>query len=547
MIEKIIKKEKPMFNQKIRKRNNSKIKKHLRRTHGNSFKKQNVSRRINYTFPEKDFDVIVKRFSFPVGFDKKIRKELSAFDEKHIQNQIKNRFDFTKELIVTIDGGDAKDFDDAISLTKSKGLFTLSVHIADVSHFVSRDSQIDQEALNRGNSTYLINRVIPMLPFKLSDDLCSLLQGKKRLTLTCQMTIDKKGIIKEYHFFKSCIVSDRRCTYDEVQAVLDKKLNLGKPLKVFFSLMEELKNTLYQKRMKEGSIELETQEPFFRLNESGLVETVRITPRLNSHKIVEEFMLAANQCAADFLLNHHTGIFRIHESPKEEKLNVFHKQILSHRLKIDNNKGSLNPLTKPGRNRYQLFLASLKNKEIKSLFSYLLLTSMSQARYSEKNLGHYGLGFARYTHFTSPIRRYPDLVVHRLISKLLINEKTGYHKVLLSKIADQNSLSERKSVDAEREYVKVKSIRYLNNKIGETFDCVITGIIHRGLFVKDTVTSIDGFIDSVWLNCQAYYDETQNVYVSEDRQFKLGGKVKAELISVNLKKLFIDFRLIEEN
>ena len=522
----------------------SKVGKYLKRSHTKAVKRNRASERIFYTSPNLDFELLTQKFALPLSFTKKAEGELKVFDQKHIDHQAGQRVDLSEACVVTIDGEDAKDFDDAISLKKEKGQFVLGVHIADVSHFVSKDSHLDREALKRGNSTYLINRVVPMLPFKLSDDLCSLVQGKKRLTLSCEMVFDKKGNMKGYRFFKSLIESSRRCTYPEVEGVLNGRLNLGSRFRKLFELFLELKNVLYQKRIEGGSIDLETAEPVFRLNEAELVEEVRVTSRMESQRIIEEFMLAANRCAADFLLQHHTGVFRIHESPKEEKLEVFHRHIHLRQHQLDH-QGSLDPLKKAGPNRYQLFLDSLKDPEVKALFSHLLLVSMNQARYCERNVGHYGLAFPQYTHFTSPIRRYPDLIVHRLISKLLLNKKTGYPTSALSQIAEQNSISERNSIDAEREYVKVKSVRYMRDKVGEVFDCLITGLIHRGIFLKDTRTHIEGFVDRAWLEYDSYYDERQQVYVNYKQKLKLGDKVRAELVSVNIRKLFIDFKLVD--
>ncbi len=536
------------------KKRKSKIHKFNKRSTKN-VKRANMHRsstgRSSYSSPERDFDTLVKKFEFSINFTKKTESELSPFNQKHIDNQIRDRVDLTSELTVTIDGEDAKDFDDAISLRKeklsgsNKEKFILGVHIADVSHYVTKDSYLDEEALKRGNSTYLINQVIPMLPFKLSDDLCSLVEGKKRLTLSCEIVINEKGEIEKYNLFKSCIQSSRRFNYEEVDKILGGKLDSGKQFKKLFSLCRELKDILHQKRKKSGSIDIEKLEPVFFLNERDLIEKVVIKQRLESERIIEEFMLVANQCAADFLLQHHTGVFRVHESPKEEKLLNFQRQVRLHQFKLDN-KGSVNPLKKPGPNQYQLFLESIKDKKTKSLFSYLLLTSMNQAHYSETNIGHYGLAFSKYTHFTSPIRRYPDLIVHRLISKILLGKKTGYNNSLLSVIANQNSISERKSVDAEREYVKVKSVHYLANKIGEQFDCLITGIIPRGLFLMDTKTHIEGFVDGAWLGYKGYYDEKQSAYINNEQKLKMGDAVRAELVSVNIKKLFIDFKLLEE-
>ena len=506
-----------------------------------AFRSVSFRRRVPYTSPDRDLETLLNRFQIKPSFSQSAEREAAAYSSGLIDDERRLRESLEDKLVITIDGEDAKDFDDAISLECRGEEFFLGVHIADVSHFVSKNSELDREAFKRSTSTYLIDQVIPMLPFKLSNGLCSLVQGKKRLTLTCAIRINGKGEIKDYVFYKSIIENRRRCTYTEIQHLLEGQLDIGKAIKELIERCRRLKGLLRRKRIAEGGLDLETMEISFHLNEKGTVEAVSPKRRLESEQIVEEFMLIANRCAADFLLRHHTGIFRIHEPPPTEKLLPFHRQAKRHRLSIGD-RGVFNPLLRSAPNRYQIFLDSIRDWDMRSLYSYLLLTSLNQACYSESNSGHYGLAFKRYTHFTSPIRRYPDLVVHRLISKLLVNKKIGYSKNALMRIAKQASARERLAVDAEREYLKIKSIRYMSDKIGQEFQGIITGMIHRGFFVREIMTGIEGFIDQSWLGAGAFYLENEGIYEDGKTRYCLADKIPVTLVSVNPRKLFIDFK-----
>ena len=528
-----IKKTKKRFNQK-RKLSKKDDKKNI--------DKKNIDKKLAYKTPETDYQILTQRYRLKETFGSAINKEVQRIQKKTMNNE--GRVNLRKLPTITIDGEDAKDFDDAISIIKEKNGFRLWVHIADVSHFVATNSAIDKQAFKRGTSVYLIDRVIPMLPFELSNNICSLKGNCDRLTFTCEMEIDSKGFIKNYDFYLSKIHNDQRCTYSKVQSWLDDKDTLPENLpwiKDFLTIAKELAIILNKKRILEGSVEIESTELNIQLENTGMVKKVHPQKRLFSENIIEEFMLSANKCAADLMQKNAKGLYRVHEPPKEEKIGSFYDYLKRQGL-TEKVEGVTNPLEIQGRNYFNTLIQSIENPQKKKLFSFLLLISMNQAEYSVANKGHYGLAFKKYTHFTSPIRRYPDLQVHRIIKKI----KGFYQKPIsnhLNEIAKQSSIMERKAIEAEREYRKLKCIRFMRDKKNQEFAAIIIGLMNRGVFVQLTAIGVEGFISRGNFTTALSFDRNRQVFINRQNEIKLemGTELKVKLIKVNPGKLKMDF------
>lgn len=517
-----------------------------------------------------DFEILQERFSYASDFSEKVKKEVSktwSDYQKELNDYQKkksfpkswlNREDLTNQTIFTIDGVTAKDFDDAISLEKIDDGYRLGVHIADVSFFVSRLSFLDEAAFQRATSVYLVDKVIPMLPEELSNDICSLVENSPRLTVSVFLDYDHKGLLKKYHFCNSVIKSSKRFTYDEVQEFFDGKISLPKKLEQSLGQMKILKNFLSEKRFNEGSIGFEEDEQVwdFGREDNNFLTTKK---RKFSEEMIEEFMLEANKAASKKIAESGKGLFRVHESPDEEKLFQFNQLIRRMKRQLPK-MGSENPLKKKGPNKYHLFLEKIKSQSEKFLFSKLLLTSMKQAHYHDKDSGHYGLGFLHYTHFTSPIRRYPDLIVHRILKEQLRLEELGKKNVsfssgvlkgydyLLKEIAKHCSDMERRAVKAEREYGKLKSIRYLKKLIEEKEDrewkSFITGITFRGnVFVRIEDLGIEGMIKCESFPEMLYYDESRMALCNHKKQLVLtvGSELLVKVYRASVKDFFIEF------
>ncbi len=499
---------------------------------------------------KKDFEILLSRFAYPKDMALKVKKEAETLFKNAktdlIKDHLAHRRDFTKDFVITIDGEDAKDFDDAVFIKKTKNGFDLHVHIADVSFYVKEETLLDKEAQKRATSVYLMTQVLPMLPFILSNHLCSLVEGEKRLTFSCLMKIDWEGNIKHNEFVSSVIENKRRCTYQEVDQVLENKLDLGKSLNQQIHLMKELQIILTQKRIEEGSVFFQKKEMGF-LMQQEKIKSLFLKPDLTSERMIEEFMLLANQCAANFIEKNKHGLYRVHEEPDQEKIAAFKTLVCLKKYSFPK-KGVINPLIKKGKNKYQMFLESVQNHFHKNLFSYLLLISMKQARYETKNKGHYGLGFKAYCHFTSPIRRYPDLVVHRLIKASLNQKKKPYSSLELEKIANFSSFQERKAEQAEREYKKLKCLRYLENcEEGIIFKCGIVRIFEKGLIVEDLQTGIQGMVSHSLFNRELFFDPSLLVLKNRKGKiiFEIGNEVKVVLKSLNFKRMFVDFKFLD--
>ncbi len=502
------------------------------------------------TTPGIDTEIIIEEYGLPAGFHPEILSEAESIPDEVTEAMLHGRRDLRNLTTVTIDGERAKDFDDAVSIEKSSGgKYTLWVHIADVSHYVPWDSPLDKEAYSRGTSVYLPDRVIPMFPEKLSNQICSLNPRTDRLTLTVEMLFDHNGIRSGYTIYESVINSNERMTYTDVSKILkdnDPEATARyKELLDSFLLMKELCLKVRSKRMNRGSIDFDLPEPEIILDiQSNTIDIVK-SERNIAHQIIEEFMIAANETIA----SHMSGkpipsIYRVHEPPDEDKISEFNEFIseIGYRHKLIHR----NPRT------FQKLLHKLAGKPEEALINQLLLRSMKQARYSVENIGHFGLASQHYTHFTSPIRRYPDLIVHRLVKETIKRRYLGRDKkqqlaAILPDIAIQSSAKERTAMEAEREVVELKKLQYMQNKIGAEYDGVVSGVTSFGFFVELEDILVEGLVRVTSMYDDFYRFDEKGHRLLGDRSrkiYRLGDSVRVRVEKVNMENRKIDFTLV---
>lgn len=499
--------------------------------------------------PGIDTEIIIEEYELPHEFPEAVISEAKDIPEQVTEAMRSNRVDLRNLKTVTIDGEKAKDFDDAVSIEKLQDdRFRLWVHIADVSYYVPWSSALDREAFSRGTSVYLPDRVIPMFPEKLSNHICSLRPGEDRLTLTAEMLFDRNGNRISYNIYESVINSNERMTYTDVKKIIDdgdSKLTARyQRLVEIFHRMKELCLILRAKRMKRGSIDFDLPEPEIILDlQSKAIDIVKAERNI-AHQIIEEFMLAANETVAQHMGSKPVPfIYRIHEPPDEDRILEFNEFIAGigyrHRLL------HRHPRT------FQRLLKKLKGRPEEVLINQLLLRSMKQARYSTENLGHFGLASQHYTHFTSPIRRYPDLIVHRLIKETskkrrLREEKKTRLATTLQDIAKHSSERERLAMEAEREVVELKKLEYMQDKIGAEYEGVISGVTAFGFFVELEEILVEGLVRVTSLYDDFYRFEERQHRLAGDRYkktFRLGDKVRVRVESVDMERRKIDFTL----
>ena len=499
--------------------------------------------------PGTDIMSIIKAYDLPMEFPESVMKSLNDIPDELSPKDYAGRVDLRDLQTVTIDGEDAKDLDDAITVSEENGIYHLGVHIADVSNYVKEYSPLDKEAYKRGTSVYLVDRVIPMLPHKLSNGICSLNQGCDRLALSCLMDIDEKGNVISHKICESVINVDRRMTYTNVKKILENEdeeiLNEYKDFADMFRLMEKLALILRQRRFKRGSIDFDFPETKITLNDKG--EPVEIKPydRNTATRIIEDFMLIANETVAeDYFWQEIPFLYRSHENPDPEKIRRLGTFInnFGYSIKIGD---EIHP------KELQKLLVKIEGSDEENLIARLTLRSMKRASYTTECVGHFGLAAKYYCHFTSPIRRYPDLQIHRIIKENLhggMSDKRSEHfAAILPEVAKQTSATERRADDAERDTDKLKMVQYMEKHIGETFDGVVSGMTAWGIYVE-LPNTIEGMISVASLRDGYYiYDENHYEMVNETtgRTFKLGQRLNVKVINCDKILRTIDFELAE--
>ena len=503
-----------------------------------------VSFKEEKTNDKNDFISIVEKFNLPYKFSRKVLKELKNVEFSISEDEIKRRLDYRDKTVFTIDPYDAKDFDDALSVEEDEeGNYLAGVHIADVSHYVNPNNELDKEAQKRGNSVYLVGKVIPMLPEEISNNICSLKPSEDRLTFSVFIRITKKGKILNFYTKKCVINSNRRFTYEEVQEIIDSKT--GEYCEELLKL-NNLAVKLREKRLKEGSIEFFTPEVKIELNKDDKPINVVLKGFMQSNFLVEEFMLLANKLVAESITKKRKTkikefIYRVHDLPDKDKVKEFANFV----KKLGYN-FSANSETKV--NKFQTLISKAKGTDEQALINELAIRSMAKAVYSTKNIGHYGLGFKYYTHFTSPIRRYADLEVHRLLNNYTAKGETLYKdRKYLNNLCEHISATERDAVEAERYSIKLKQVEFLSNHIGDEFDGIVSGLVYFGLFIKLIDNLAEGLVRLRDIkNDYYFYDENSYSVIGErtNRRYRLGDKIRVKLIRADIKKTEIDFIII---
>ena len=499
--------------------------------------------------PGTDILSVVESFKIPVEYPKEVMHQVENMPDEVLEKEKAGRMDLRNWQMVTIDGEDAKDLDDAVSLTKENGIYRLGVHIADVSNYVTEGSPLDEEALKRGTSVYLVDRVIPMLPHKLSNGLCSLNAGLDRLALSCIMDIDEKGKVVGHKIAETVVNIDRRMSYTAVKKILADKdeetINEYGEFVPMFELMEELAAILREKRSQRGSIDFDFPESKIYLDEKGFPLEIKPYDRNVATKIIEDFMLVANETVAeDFFWQELPFVYRTHDNPDPEKMIKLGMFISNFGYGMKSSGSEIHP------KEIQKLLDRIEGTPEEAMISRLTLRSMKQAKYSIVSSGHFGLATKYYCHFTSPIRRYPDLQIHRIIKENLrgkLNEKRIRHyESILADVADESSRLERRADEAERDTEKMKKVQYMSRHIGEEFDGVISGITAYGIYVE-LPSTVEGMVHVSNMRDDYYhYDESHYEMLGEKtgRTYRLGQKVRILVEETDKINRTIDFSLV---
>ncbi|CAM2871404.1 ribonuclease R [Salinicoccus roseus] len=501
--------------------------------------------------PGVDILSIIFQHGIEIEFPDEVMKAAEAAPDTINEEELKGRTDLRDEFTITIDGADAKDLDDAISVKKlDNGNHELIVSIADVSYYVEEDSPLDKEAYERGTSVYLVDRVIPMIPHRLSNGICSLNPDVDRLTMSCRMEIDSAGKVVNHDIFQSVIHSDRRMTYDAVNNMLDSgdEALISEYSDVYPMLQEAeaLAKILRGRRERRGAIDFDFNEAQVLVEADGTPADVVLRTRSVGERMIEEFMLAANETVAEhFHWMEVPFLYRVHEDPKEEKLRQFFEFVTNFGIIVKGKGNEIHPRA------LQEIIEEVEGRPEEMVISTLMLRSMQQARYAEDNLGHFGLSAEYYTHFTSPIRRYPDLVVHRLIRKYLIEGKTDRKTINeidaeLPDIAEHTSNRERRAQEAERDTDDLKKAEYMIQHVGETYEGVISGVMNFGMFVE-LPNTIEGLVHVSYMTDDHYQYQERHMALIGDRTgtvYRIGDPVEVEVLSVNLEERLIDFKVV---
>lgn len=501
--------------------------------------------------PGMDILSIIYKHGIPQEFPPEVLAQAEEVPDTIAPEEMKNRRDLRDKTIVTIDGADAKDLDDAVRVEKlDNGNYLLGVYIADVSYYVKEGSPIDVEAMDRATSVYLVDRVIPMIPHRLSNGICSLNPKVDRLVLCCEMEINGEGQVVKHEIFQGIIKTTERMTYTDVRKILADKdeevMKRYEPLVPFFQEMEELAAILRKKRFERGAIDFDFKEAKVLVDEEGKPTDVVIRERSVAEKLIEEFMLAANETIAEhFHWLKYPFIYRIHEDPNAEKLTKFLEFITNFGYVVRGNANTVHPRA------LQQLLEEVRGEPEETVISTLMLRSMQQAKYDPNSVGHFGLSTDFYTHFTSPIRRYPDLIVHRLIRTYLIEGKVDEEtqkrwNEKLHEIARHSSEMERRAVEAERDTDQAKKAQYMEDKIGETFQGIISGVTNFGIFVE-LENTIEGMVHVSHLTDDYYhFDEKSYAMIGErtGNVFRIGDEMEVRCINVNVEEASIDFEVV---
>jgi ribonuclease R len=495
-----------------------------------------------------DVKLVALSKGLSLEFPQEVIDEVEKIPEPNFRREAKSRTDLRNLTCFTIDPETAKDFDDAVSLVQlPNGLFELGIHIADVSHFVREGSAVDEEAWKRATSVYFVRTALPMLPERLSNELCSLKPGVERLAYSVRVQLDSLGNIHGHRIEESVIRSSHRFTYREVEDIIHGKKHKYAPT---IHLMQMMSQVLRKRREEEGSIDFDLTEKRITLDDEGIPRMVQPAQRLEANRLVEEFMLLANRVVARHVLTeeqHRKGelpfIYRVHETPKEEDARSFLTVIEN--LGIPYRAGdSIEP------EDYRNILSIIQNLEFKDFVEKIALYSMTKAVYSTENLGHFGLGFDAYTHFTSPIRRYPDLVIHRLLKRYARRQKVGRTKPLqkfLERTCEHASEMEKLATDAEREYTKLKSMEFLARRVGNIYEGVISGVTSFGLFVELTRYLIEGLVPLSAIKDDHYTFDADNYrFVGEKTGtvYRLGDRVQVRITNVSVDDRKADFEMV---
>lgn len=501
--------------------------------------------------PGVDILSIIRQFELPTDFPSEVHKQIENIGLEINPADTEGRLDLRDIQMVTIDGEDAKDLDDAISLKKlENGNYSLGVHIADVTNYVKEGTPLDKEAFKRGTSVYLVDRVIPMLPHKLSNGICSLNAGEDRLALSCLMEIDNKGTVVSHKIAETVINIDKRMSYTIVKKILEDKdselISENKDFIELFETMEQLCLILRRKRTKRGAIDFDFPEAKIILDENGKPLEIKPYERNIATKIIEEFMLVCNETIAeDYYWQSKPFVYRSHDIPDEEKILKLSQFISNFGYFI---KGS-----EVHSKDIQKVLNDIEGKPEEHVISKVVLRSMKQARYTATNNGHFGLAAKYYCHFTSPIRRYPDLQIHRIIKENihgnLTPKKENYLKNKMPEVAKQCSITERVAEEAERETDQLKKVQFMADKVGQIFDGIISGVTSWGMYVE-LENTVEGLVHVTAMDDDYYiYDEQNLLFTGEHskKEYRLGQKVKVQLMKTNLEEKTIDFNLIEED
>ncbi len=498
-----------------------------------------------------DEKIVMHTFGLPARFPSSVLNAVEAFPDRIPAEEIRQRLDLRDQCIFTIDGENAKDFDDAVSIERLKnGNYKLGVHIADVNYYVRAESPLDQEAYQRGTSVYFPDRAIPMFPERLSSNLCCLLKGEDRLTISVLMEFDPTAKLAAYEIRPGVIRSNARFTYMLVRQILqdeDEGLKTRyEPFLPSLNLMQDLSQLLLQRRIRRGSLDFDLPEPEIVLDIQGRVENIVKAERNLAHRMIEEFMIAANETVASHLTwLQIPALYRVHEKPADSRIATLNEFL-----------GSLGLRLQRGAQFHskdiQKLLNQVRGKTTEHLVNYLALRAMKQAHYSAKHSEHFGLASTCYTHFTSPIRRYPDLIVHRILKETLQGLGFSEHELekrrkSLETIAEHSSLRERVATDAEREIVLIKKLHFMQARVGDVFDGVISGVASFGLFVELKEYFVEGLVHITNLH-DDYYHYREETYSLIGEQFhktyRVGDRVKVQLAHVNVAKRQMDFHLL---